>query len=131
MIRRFVFAAAIVVAPALAAQEPFDRAMVARIRDEGLNRSQVWNILDTLATVIGPRLTASPAYMRAATWSRDHFAKWGFRDAHFETWPFGRGWELEKFTLEMTAPRYAPLIGYPDAWSPSTRGDVVGQPILI
>src|SRR3954468_23346381 len=120
--RRLLVLASIISVPAFA-QEPVDRAMVARIRAEGLERSRVWSMLDTLATVFGPRLTASPAYMRAATWSRDHFAAWGFRDPHFETWPFGRGWELEKFTLEMTAPRYAPLIGYPDAWSPSTRGD--------
>src|SRR5262245_42404150 len=59
--------------PTLSAQEPFDRAMVAKIRDEGLNRSHVWAMVDTLATVIGPRLTGSPAYMRSATWARDHF----------------------------------------------------------
>src|SRR5262245_35975204 len=101
MLRRLAFAA--VFAPAvLSAQETFDRAMVAKIRDEGLNRSQVWQMLDTLATVIGPRLTASPSYMRAATWAKDHFAKWGLDGSHFETWPFGRGWELTKFTLEMT-----------------------------
>jgi hypothetical protein len=38
---------------------------------------------------------------------------------------------MDKFTLEMTAPRYAPMIGYPDAWSPSTNGDIVGTPIFI
>jgi carboxypeptidase Q len=130
MIRRLVLAAAL--APALlSAQEPFARAMVAKIRDEGLNRSHAWEMIDTLATVIGPRLTASPAYMRAATWARDHMAAWGLSNPHFETWPFGRGWELQKFTLEMTEPRYAPMIGYPDAWSPSTNGDVVGTPLLI
>src|SRR4029079_15523832 len=119
-------------APALVgAQESFDRAMVAKIRDEGMNRSQVWGMVDTLSTVIGPRLTASPAYMRAAVWVRDHLSSWGFKDVHFETWPFGRGWELQKYTLEMTEPRYAPMIGYPDAWSASTNGDVVGTPILI
>jgi hypothetical protein len=31
----------------------------------------------------------------------------------------------------MTEPRFAPMIGYPDAWSPSTNGDVVGTPIMI
>ena len=113
------------------AQEPYDHAMVAKIRDEGLDRSHAWAMLDTLATVIGPRLTASPAFMRAATWARDHFTAWGLRDVHMESWPFGRGWELEKFTLEMTAPRYTTMIGYPDAWSASTKGDVVGTPILI
>ena len=130
MIRRLVFAAALV--PAVAgAQESFDRAMIAKIRDEGLNHSHVWSMVDTLATVFGPRLTASPAYMRAATWARDHLTGWGLANAHFETWPFGRGWEMQKFTLDMTEPRYAPMIGYPDAWTPSTKGDVVGTPLWI
>jgi carboxypeptidase Q len=123
--------AAVCVPAVLGAQETVDRAMMARIRDEGLNRSHAWSMVDTLATVIGPRLTGSPAFLRAATWARDHLATWGLSEPHFETWPFGRGWELEKFTLEMTQPRYAPMIGYPDAWSPSTNGDVVGQPVLI
>jgi carboxypeptidase Q len=123
--------AAVCVPAVLGAQETVDRAMMARIRDEGLNRSHAWSMVDTLATVIGPRLTGSPAFLRAATWARDHLATWGLSEPHFEAWPFGRGWELEKFTLEMTQPRYAPMIGYPDAWSPSTNGDVVGQPVLI
>src|SRR4029077_6955375 len=92
----------------LGAQETFDRAMVAKIRDEGLNHSHAWGMVDTLATVIGPRLTASPAFMRAVGWARDHLAAWGLRDPHTEAWPFGRGWELQKFTLEMTEPRFAP-----------------------
>ncbi|HWH51143.1 MAG TPA: hypothetical protein VN651_06335, partial [Gemmatimonadaceae bacterium] len=111
----------------LAAQntaEPFDRAMIAKIRDEGLNHSQAWPMLDTLATVFGPRLTASPAFMRAATWARDHLTAWGLASPHLESWPFGRGWELEGFTLDMTEPRFMPMIGYPDAWSPPTKGAI-------
>ena len=124
--------AALAFVPAsLLAQESVDRATITKIRDEGLNRSHAWSMLDTLATVIGPRLTASPAYMRAATWARDHLAGWGLQNTHMESWPFGRGWEFDKFTLEMTAPRYAPMIGYPDAWSPSTSGEVTGTPIVI
>jgi carboxypeptidase Q len=130
MFRRLLFATTLLPS-LLGAQESFDRAMVAKIRDEGLNRSHVWGMVDTLATVIGPRLTASPAFMRAATWARDHLSAWGLGDVHLEAWPFGRGWEMDKFTLEMTAPRYAPMIGYPDAWSPSTNGDVVGTPLFI
>lgn len=129
MIRRAISLLAL---PAiLQGQETFDRGMVARIRDEGLNRSRAWAMLDTLATVIGPRLTASPAYMRAANWARDHFTAWGLANTHFETWPFGRGWVLERYAFEMTEPRFAPMVGYPDAWSPSTNGDVVATPILI
>lgn len=133
MLRRLALAAGFVAAtaPTLVAQEPFDRAMVAKIRDEGMNRSHAWAMVDSLATVIGPRLTGSPAYLRAATWARDHFSGWGLKDAHFETWPFGRGWELQNFAFDMTEPRFAPMIGYPDAWSESTKGEIVGTPLLI
>ena len=129
MIRRALFLLAL--PTVLSAQEKFDAGMVAKIRDEGLNRSRAWAMLDTLATVIGPRLTASPAYLRAANWARDHFNAWGLANTHFETWPFGRGWVLEKYTLEMTEPRFTPMVGYPDAWSPSTNGEIVATPILI
>jgi hypothetical protein len=116
---------------ALSLQQP--DPVLAKIRDEGLNHSRAWSMVDTLATVIGPRLTASPAFMRAATWARDHLSSWGLSDVHMESWPFGRGWELEKYTLEMTSPRFAPMIGYPDAWSAPTKGggEIVGTPILI
>src|SRR5215217_484271 len=83
MLRRFL-AAAVLVPCAASAQENFDRAMIAKIRDEGLNHSQAWPMLDTLATVIGPRLAGSPAYLRAVNWSRDHLAAWGFSNVHLE-----------------------------------------------
>jgi hypothetical protein len=125
-------AAVSVAAPRIAtAQESVDAAMVAKIRDEGMNHSHVWQMIDTLATVLGPRLTASPAFMRAANWASADMKSFGLSDVHMESWPFGRGWELNKFAFDMTAPRYAELIGYPDAWSPSTKGDVAGTPILI
>ena len=132
LVAAFVVAAVAspLVAP-LAAQETYDHAMIAKIRDEGLNHSQAWEMLDTLATVFGPRLTASPAFMRAATWARAHLEAWGLQSPHLESWPFGRGWELDGFTLDMTAPRFMPMIGYPDAWSPPTNGDLSGTPLLI
>ncbi len=116
---------------ALAAQQAPNADMLARIKDEGLNHSHAYAMLDTIATVFGPRLTASPAYLRAANWARDRFAGWGLADPHLESWPFGRGWELQKFTFEMTAPRYFPVLGLPDAWTASTNGDVVGAPLWI
>ncbi len=114
----------------LAAQQPTD-PVLAKIRDEGLNRSRAYPMLDTIATVFGPRLTASPAYLRAANWARDRFASWGLADSHLESWPFGRGWELDRFSFEMTAPRYTPILGLPDAWSAPTNGEITGTPMLI
>jgi hypothetical protein len=80
---------------------------------------------------MGPRLTGTPAYNRSAEWSRAKLAEWGMVNARLEAFPFGRGWTLEKLTMEMTAPRYFPLIGYPQAWTPSTRGLVSGKPVYI
>ena len=95
--------------------------MLAKIRAEGIEHSHAWAMVDTLATVIGPRLTASPAFVRAVHWAQTEMANIGLENAHLESWPFGRGWELDRFSLQMTAPRFAPLIGYPDAWSAPTR----------
>jgi carboxypeptidase Q len=113
-----------------AAQAPSDRDMLARIRAEGLEHSQVAAVFDTLTIDIGPRLTASPAHKRAAEFVRDRLTSYGLSNVHLEPWAFGRGWTLEKLTVEMIEPRYLPLIGYADAWSPSTPGDIVATAVF-
>jgi hypothetical protein len=113
------------------AQEPVDRAAIARIKDEGANRSQVIELFNHLTNVVGPRLTGSPAYREAADWSAERLRTWGMANVHLEPFEFGRGWTLEKLTLEMTAPRYFPLVGYPEAWTPSTAGELVGRPVYL
>jgi hypothetical protein len=46
--------------PAQVAQESVDLAVVQRIREEGLERSQIPALARHLTEVIGPRLTGSP-----------------------------------------------------------------------
>lgn len=108
-----------------AQQESVDMAAIGKIRDEGLNRSRVNEPFDMFVNTIGPRLTASPAHKRAAEFARDTLTKWGMTNAHLEPWEFGRGWELEKLTIEMVEPRYLPLTGYAEAWTPSTPGELL------
>lgn len=92
---------------------------IARIRDEGLNRSQVAATLGYLTEVIGPRLTGSPALRQANEWTRDRLTSWGLTNAHLEPWgPFGRGWTLRRFSAQVIAPQAIPLIAFPKAWSP-------------
>ena len=106
-----------------AAVDPNDP--IVKIRDEGLNRSQVMQTLSYLSDVIGPRLTASPGMKRANEWTRDTMTKWGLQNAHLEAWgPFGRGWTLKRFSAQVTDPLDVPLIAYPKAWSPGTSGPV-------
>jgi hypothetical protein len=103
-------------------------ALAARIRDEGMNRSQVMQTLSYLTDVIGPRLTASPDMKRANEWTKQKLTEWGLRNAALEAWgPFGRGWTLRRFAAEVVVPQAIPLIAVPKAWSPSTRGVVTGR----
>ncbi|MFN8003995.1 MAG: hypothetical protein U0X75_23615 [Acidobacteriota bacterium] len=113
--------------PAKDANDP-----IARIKDEGMNRSQVMQTLSYLTDVIGPRLTASPGLKRANEWTRDQMKGWGLENAHLEAWgPFGRGWTLKSFSAEVSAPNAFPLIAYPKAWSPGTKGTITGEVVYL
>jgi carboxypeptidase Q len=97
--------------------------VIAKIKDEGMNRSQVMQTLSYLTDVIGARLTGSDSLKRANEWTRDTMTKWGMQNARLEAWgPFGRGWKLNSFAAQINAPYNIPLIAYPKAWSPSTNG---------
>jgi len=105
--------------------------VLARIRTEGLQRSRALSLYRTLTDEIGARLTGSPAHVRAANWARDRFMEWGLTNPHLEPYEFGRGWQLEHISVEMTEPRYFPLIAYGEAWTPSTKGVVTGRVIYV
>jgi len=109
--------------PSAQVAAPDQNDPIVRIRDEGMNRSQVMQTLSYLSDVIGPRLTASPGMKKANNWTRDTLEKWGMQNAHLEAWgPFGRGWSLKRFSAQVTDPLTIPLIAYPKAWSPATKG---------
>jgi hypothetical protein len=122
------FAALMLVPAVVYGQEAVDASMNAKIRAEGIDRSQVAGMFDTLTTVIGPRLTGSAAYLRAANYAKQKLTQFGASNARLESWPFGRGWQLDKFTFEMIEPRYMPLLGYPEAWSAPTNGELLLHP---
>jgi hypothetical protein len=112
----------------LAAQ---DFSVIEKIRAEGMERSKVLETFDYLTTTIGPRLTNSPAHKRAIVWTQEQMKALGLSEVHAENFQFGRGWTLNKLSIEMVEPRYMPLTGYPRGWSPSTPGRVVATPIWM
>jgi hypothetical protein len=112
--------------------EKIDSAAIARIIDEGMNRSHVMETLSWLVDVCGPRLTGSPGYKKAAEWTRTALAELGFSDAHFEAFgPFGHGWSIKRYDAQVIEPVPFPLISYPKAWSPGTSGTVRGEAIYL
>jgi hypothetical protein len=133
-VRALFAAASLVVAfgfVSVPAQETGDPAMARRIREEGLQRSRVQELYLTLSDAIGARLTGSPSHHRAALWASDRLTEWGLADARLEPFQFGRGWSLEKISVEMTSPRYMPLIAYADAWTPSVSGVLSGRAVYV
>jgi carboxypeptidase Q len=112
-------------------QQPASQAAIAAIKAEGMNRSQAPRLFHHLTDVIGPRLSGSPGHVAAARWAADQFKSWGLANPRLEPFEFGRGWTLEKLTVEMTTPRYMPLLAYAEAWSPATTGAVTGAPIYV
>lgn len=108
-----------------------DAAVLARIRDEGMNRSRVLELFNHLTNVIGPRLTGTPAFKQSIDWSAQQLKAFGLSNVHLETFPFGRGWTLERQTVEMIAPRYMPLIAYAEAWTPSMPREVTATPVYL
>lgn len=107
-------------------QERLDLTALARIRDEGLNRSRVDSIAGYMTDVIGPRLTASSGMRRAQDWAQQTFRGWGLVNVAAEPWDslFGRGWERVSFAARMVEPYPQPLNAVPMAWTGSTRGAV-------
>src|SRR5207237_4201336 len=118
--------------PAAQTPAPDANDPIQRIKDEGINRSQVMQTLSYLSDVIGPRLTASPNMKRANNWTRDTLEKWGLQNVHLEPWgPFGRGWTLKRFNAQVIEPQDIPLIAFPKAWSPATKGAITGEVVYL
>ena len=94
-----------------------------KIKNEGLRNSKVMDFAFHLTDVSGPRLTNSPGYSRAANWAKDELTRMGLVNVALEPWgDFGKGWELNKCYLAVTAPYYFPVIAVPRAWTGSTPG---------
>ena len=113
------------------AQDKVDFTVIEKIRAEGMDRSKAIETFEYLTTNIGPRLTNSPAHRQAVAWTQQQLKSWGMSEVHTEAFQFGRGWTLNKLTVEMVEPRYMPLIGYPRGWSPSTPGRIVATPVWL
>jgi hypothetical protein len=110
--------------------EKIDLDAVYRIKEEGLDRSQVMETASYLTDVYGPRLTGSPDTREAAEWAQKTMRSWGLSNVHTETWAFGRGWRSERVVAMALTPRAYPLIAYPKAWTPGTNGPVSGDAVI-
>src|SRR5512140_335826 len=105
---------AVSIPAAAAPPENVDLEMVTRIRDEAFNRSKGFETLSKLCDGIGPRVTGSPSYRRAAEWAKAELEKAGLANVRIESFaPFGRGWAFEAASVRMLSPATAILPALP------------------
>ncbi len=114
-----------------AQSEKLDLAAIGRIKEESLNRSQVMDHISWLSDVYGPRLTGGPGIMQASEWVIKKFTEWGLSNPHRESWPFGKGWSLVRFSAHMIEPQLQPIIGVPASWTPGTNGVVTADVVRV
>ena len=106
-------------------------SVIARMIEEGTQRSHVDADLEYLTDVIGPRLTGSAGMRRANEWTQQKFREYGADRAELETWKFGVGWTRGPMTLRMTAPQQRELLGVSWAWAPGTDGPLAGDVVFM
>ena len=124
------FAVALPIGAQRQANERLDFDAIYRLKEEGLQRSQVMDVESYLTDVYGPRLTGSPNIKEAAEWAAGKMTGWGLANVHTEAFPFGRGWQNQRFVALALTPRAYPLIAYPKAWTPGTNGPVTGEAVM-
>ena len=102
--------------------------LLARIRQEEKNNSQIMKTMHMFTDVYGPRLTGSPNHKAAAEWAVKQMTAWGLSNAHLEPWDFGHdGWLNERLTAMIVAPVKDVLTCEVLSWTPSTRGVVTAK----
>jgi hypothetical protein len=104
----------------------------AKIRQEGMERSQILKTMHFLTDVYGPRLTGSPNHENAAKWAIKQMESWGFVNGHLEPWDFARtGWLNEEATGDIVSPVRDNLVFEVLSWTPSTNGVVTAQAVQL
>ena len=119
-------------APRTAAAQSFpsDDPVIRAIWEEGVERSQVYELGQVMMDLIGPRLTGSPGMARANDWSVAKYEEWGI-DAYKEQYGTWRGWERGISHVDLVSPRVRSLEGMAAAWSPATDGPVEAGVVIL
>ena len=115
------------------AQAPqVDWDTVARIREEGLQRSRVMDLASYMTDVLGARLTLSEDMKRGQAWAKAEMERIGLVNVVVEPFmDYGVPWDNEYLSLHMLAPDYQPMVGYPLANTPGTPGRVTAQAVIV
>lgn len=112
---------------------PATQEAISHLLGDTMLHGQAYEYDRQLADDIGPRLTGSENYMRAASWAEQQFRAIGLVNVHRELWTIPATWEPEEAaTGSITAPIAHTLHIYASGWSCSTpKGGVEGRLVYL
>jgi hypothetical protein len=103
-----------------------------KVLAEAKNGSEIMTNLSYLSDVIGPRLTGSAALKRANEWTAEKMKSYGLSNVHLEAWSIPMGWERGTATARIVEPNNGrTLVLAASGWSPSTKGKVEGDVVIL
>lgn len=109
--------------------EPTD-AVIQKIWDEGMTRSQAASLAQVLLDSIGQRLTGSPNMDRAQDWLIATYTKWGVT-ARMEKYGTWNSWKRGPAFAQIVAPRNKTLDATMLSWSGNTAGRWVEGDVVV
>lgn len=129
--RLITFSALLLSAFTYAQSPQVDWSMVAKIREEGLQRSKVMEFESYIVDVLGARLTLSQDMQRAQGWALEEMKKMGLTGVIAEPYmDYGVTWDNEYISAHMIEPDYMPLNAYPVAHTAGTEGKVTAEAVV-
>ena len=116
-------------APGAAKLDPATEQALVKLGGQLMVDGKAYDYDRHLADDIGPRLTGSDNYMKAAAWAADEFRRMGLSNVREEDWEITAAWEPEVWaTGEILEPHRQRLHLEADGWSVSTpAGGVKGK----
>src|SRR5437868_478068 len=82
-------------------------------------------------TAIGPRLTGTPNYTRAADWAAAQLRAAGVERVALEPFTIPDGWERVRASARIASPEALPLRVAALGWTPSTSGVVDAEVVAL
>jgi len=100
------------------------------LRDQAMNGSMAYAIVESLTTEVGPRLAGSDAEARARDWALAKLDELGFEDARIEPFTIP-GWERGKEDAQLLAPYPQPLMLTTLGGSVATPADGLEADVVV
>jgi len=115
----------------LSAQNKAELEVIAKIREEGFQNSQVMDIAAYISDVHGNRLVGSLGIKKAQNWAKEKMETTGLENVKIEPiLDHGVSWDNEYTSLHMVKPNYYPLQGFPLAYTPGTKGQITKEVVI-